>query len=228
MDDDGEAASAVACASEDADIKAYERDMEAEVKVFPHVGDEESLQSLREQYASNPGFLPKIEGLGRTFRALRRTRPDGNCFYRAFLFGIFQQLPGNKEKQDFLLARAEQALDFCVSAGYQRFTVELFAEDFVEAVKSLCADDATVKTAEAIFQENDGYVVWWSRCITSAFLKKHAEEYTAFLSSHPSIAEFCEKEVDPMNTEADHLQIIGLSSFFEVENRTVTSRQFCQ
>mmetsp|Transcript_22266 Transcript_22266/g.51427 ORF Transcript_22266/g.51427 Transcript_22266/m.51427 type:complete len:230 (-) Transcript_22266:24-713(-) len=180
------------------------------------MGPREPLDGLRAQYASNPGFLPKIDGLGRRFAAIRRTRPDGNCFYRAYLYGIFEAIVGKAAPLTEFAARAKASLDFCLGAGYERVALEDFHEEFVSCIERLAAEGASASTVDEVVAECDGFLICWARCLTSAYLKIHAEEYVAFLSSHSSIAEFCAQEVDPMQKDADHLQIVALSSYFGV------------
>ncbi|CAK0856354.1 unnamed protein product [Prorocentrum cordatum] len=164
------------------------------------------------QYMDNPGFLPKVEGLARRFGAVRRTRPDGNCFYRAYLFGIFEALVGSPERQRAFGARAQRSLDFCCSAGYERVAIEDFYEEFSTCLASLAAATDAPAALDAILKDSDDYLVCWTRCLTS----RRRADFVAFLSSHSSIREFCAQEVDPMATEADQLQIVALSTHFGV------------
>jgi len=215
MADDAEAAEA-GHRPDDAEILAHERELQSEVESVHLVGPPVPLEELKAQYAANPEFLPNIESLGKRFGLLRRTRPDGNCFYRAYLFGALEQLVGQRERYEAFAARARQSLEFCVSAGYEKVAIEDFFEEFMSVVDKVGAEGATASTVEAAVAESDGYLVCWSRCLTSAYLKQHQDEYAAFLTSHSSIVDFCAKEVDPMNTEADHLQIIALASYLAV------------
>ena len=49
--------------------------------------------TLPAEYAvGNVVFAKKIESLSKSFANLRRTRGDGNCFYRAFLFSYLENL----------------------------------------------------------------------------------------------------------------------------------------
>mmetsp|Transcript_57693 Transcript_57693/g.185402 ORF Transcript_57693/g.185402 Transcript_57693/m.185402 type:complete len:265 (+) Transcript_57693:60-854(+) len=196
----------------DQEILAHEREVREEAEAVPLVGPRVLLDQLKAQYASNPGFLPKVEGLEKRFVGLRRTRPDGNCFYRAYLFGILEQLLGSKERHAAFVARTKDSLDACVKAGYERVAIEDFHDEFVECVQRVASENASVSTVEDVLKECDGYLVCWARILTSAHLKLHEDNYQAFLSSHASVREFCAQEVDPMNTEADHLQIAALST----------------
>eukprot|EP00929_Paragymnodinium_shiwhaense_P001050 TRINITY_DN101279_c0_g1_i1.p1 TRINITY_DN101279_c0_g1~~TRINITY_DN101279_c0_g1_i1.p1 ORF type:complete len:273 (-),score=53.00 TRINITY_DN101279_c0_g1_i1:145-963(-) len=216
---------------EDIDILEQEREIREQTEVVPLVAAPVQLDALREQYADNAGFLPKVQNLAKSFRALRRTRPDGNCFYRAYMFGMMEQLPNSPERQGFLQRRAKEAMDFCTAAGYERIAIEDFSEVFTESLEKLSSSSTstptdndhanTPPTPEQILEENDGYLICWARILTSAFLKRHKEDYEPFLTSHPDMQTFCSREVDPMNVDADNLQITALSTFFGVPVKVV-------
>lgn len=227
MDDDEAAAvaAAIAAADEDeaagprpsdGDIMEQERDIRVEVSAVPLVGPQVPLESLREQYAENPGFLPKIENLVSRFSSMRRTRPDGNCFYRAYLFGIFEMVLRDKELHEAMVARARASLEYCLKAGYERIAVEDFYEDFCTSLERLGVDGADIGTINEILEENDNYLVFWMRILTSSYLKRNADDFAPFLEMHPSIERFCAAEVDPVGKDADHLQITALSAQLQV------------
>lgn len=186
------------------------------VEALPLVSKLVEIDILKAEYAGNDGFLRKLDSLSKRFSSIRRIRPDGNCFYRAYLFGILEQIAGNKERHAAFTATAKQTLQYCLDVGYEKVAVEDFADVFNMCVGDLSGEHATAATAEATVIENDGYLVCWTRCLTSAHLKRHADDFSAFLTSHGSIENFCAQEVDPMATEADHLQIVALSAVFKV------------
>uniref|UniRef100_A0A6T1A9U3 ubiquitinyl hydrolase 1 n=1 Tax=Alexandrium monilatum TaxID=311494 RepID=A0A6T1A9U3_9DINO len=196
----------------DQEILAHEQELREQAESVPLVGPQDSLELLKAQYADNAGFLPKVQALEQRFASMRRTRPDGNCFYRAYLFGIFEQLLGQKERLAAFTARARTFLDTCMKAGYEKVAVEDFHDEFTACLMQLAVEGASMSLVENMLKECDGYLVCWMRILTSTYLKLHKDDYEAFLSSHASIAEFCTQEVDPMCTEADHLQIAALSS----------------
>jgi len=196
----------------DQDIITHEREVREAAEALPLVGPQEPLDSLKAQYAENAGFLPKVHALEQRFLGLRRTRPDGNCFYRAYLFGIFEQLLASKERLTSFTARAKDFLEMCMRAGYEKVAVEDFFDEFTACLMQISVDGASMSLVEDMLKQCDGYLVCWMRILTSAHLKLHKDDYEAFLSSHSSILDFCTQEVDPMATEADHLQIAALSS----------------
>jgi ubiquitin thioesterase protein OTUB1 len=62
-------------------------------KQRPLLGEKGPIESLRTEYAeSSPIFIAKVAHLCATHSSIRRTRQDGNCFYRCFIFGLLEAL----------------------------------------------------------------------------------------------------------------------------------------
>lgn len=57
------------------------------------VGDPEPLSELAQEYAHGASqFQRKIAALQHDYGLMRRTRGDGNCFYRSFVFSMIEHL----------------------------------------------------------------------------------------------------------------------------------------
>jgi len=54
------------------------------------ISDILDLKILKEEYQNNEGFLKKIKWVETKFPHFRRVRRDGSCFYRAFLYTLFE------------------------------------------------------------------------------------------------------------------------------------------
>jgi len=89
---------------------------------------------------------PKSEG-GRGYGNIRRLRRDGNCFYRSFLYQLFEHyarvmadekpgdLTGAKEQYKQLLATIEGSKkDMVDNGGYDEIVLEDFYDIFLENV----------------------------------------------------------------------------------------------
>ena len=95
--------------------------------------------------ADLPGFVPGIHYLARKYQTMRKIRGDGNCFYRAFLFGYLDILVRQHESGDVeLVAKSEKERERIVSiaqnslmelveVGYSEFTIETFHEVVVHS-----------------------------------------------------------------------------------------------
>jgi ubiquitin thioesterase protein OTUB1 len=66
--------------------------------------------------------------LGEQYDALRRTRGDGNCFYRSFMFSYLEHILETQDKAEVerILKKIEQCKKTLADLGYIEFTFEDF------------------------------------------------------------------------------------------------------
>ena len=57
---------------------------------------------------------------------MRRTRPDGNCFFRGFTFAYFEFLLTNEAELDKFIDLIDKCKDMLVKSGFLFFTIEDF------------------------------------------------------------------------------------------------------
>lgn len=98
---------------------------------IPLVGDLEDLSSLEHEYNEDAVYLAKIKDLSLKYKHIRRTRPDGNCFFRAFSYAYLEHLLTDKKEFEKFNEIATNSKEFLVSLGFSQFTVE----DFYETVR---------------------------------------------------------------------------------------------
>lgn len=108
-DDDDASSSRAATAEQTADDgppPAYERPTDEQIVAQENeiraavagsaalIGEREPLSALRDEYRSDNAsvFAAKAEALSKRYRALRRARGDGNCFFRSFMFALAEGL----------------------------------------------------------------------------------------------------------------------------------------
>lgn len=73
-------------------------------------------------------FTSKIQDLASKYKFMRRTRPDGNCFFRAFAYAYLEHLISNKEDYEKFRQLAENSKEKLVQLGFPSFTLEDFHE----------------------------------------------------------------------------------------------------
>jgi len=222
----------------DGKILAQERLLEKEVQESaPVVGPKTDFGSLAQEYATDPVYLQKIADLQSRYSSLRRTRGDGNCFFRAFGFAYFEYLlllsdSSSSSPASTAVAAAERKAfkqrctdmkDLLISTlGFPQFTVEDFHDTFVEAVEKLdpSAASATTSVDGLLETFNDqglsDYLIVFLRLITSGQLQKDADFYVNFVDGGRGVKDFCNQEVEPMNKESDHIHIIALAMALDV------------
>lgn len=97
------------------------------------IGEKESLKALESEYAEDEIYLSKAKTLGQKYAYIRRTRPDGNCFFRAFSYAYLEKLINNREDYEKFQELARKSKDNLVALGFSQFTVE----DFHDTVNNI-------------------------------------------------------------------------------------------
>nr|CAD7264622.1 unnamed protein product [Timema shepardi] len=187
------------------------------------VGDMEPISSLEGEYASDEIFHQKVQDLSRKYKSMRRTRPDGNCFFRGFSYAYLEYLLKNKEEYKRFHELASKSKDDLVTMGFPKFTVEDFhdtlanalvvlscstAEDgeievrisFMEVVKKVgeSPDNFSQRELHDLFnqQSYSDYVVVYLRLITSGQLQRDSEFYQNFIDGKRTVLEFCHQSAN--------------------------------
>ncbi|XP_015520182.1 ubiquitin thioesterase otubain-like [Neodiprion pinetum] len=179
------------------------------------VGEKEPLQSLEREYLEDEVYLSKAKTLGQKYSYIRRTRPDGNCFFRAFSYAYLERLIDIKDEFEKFRELALKSKDNLVSLGFPEFTVEDFHDTFMEVIDKVGAGtEASRLELHKLFNEQgySDYVVVYLRLIASGQLQREADFYQHFIEGDRTVTEFCHQEVEPMYKESDHIHIIAMSA----------------
>lgn len=169
------------------------------------VSGRQAMASLQAEYAAgNPVFVAKIVALGNS-AAYYKTRGDGNCFYRGFAFAAFTRAALNPH----LASRLRASPAVLHSAGFSALAYEDFL-DTTLAVLALAVTDTDRDQLHAAFNdpESSNSVVVYLRFLTSATIKSNPLAYEPFLEG--PLDRWCERNVEAIGAEADHLQINAL------------------
>ncbi|KAG8322176.1 ubiquitin thioesterase otubain-like [Homalodisca vitripennis] len=200
-------------------ILQQQRDLEKEIsEKIALVGLKENLSTLESEYDSDDIYRQKVQDLSSKYKSIRRTRPDGNCFFRGFAFAYFERLLENQEEYKRFRDVALHSKDFLISLGFPQFTLEDFHDTFMEVVDLVGKGPDAQEALYAKFNDQgySDYVVVYLRLLTSGQLQKQANFYKYFIEGDRTVADFCSQEVEPMFKESDHIHIIALSAAFNV------------
>jgi len=182
------------------------------------------IKQLEVDFASDEVFRAKVVKLGEIYSEFRRTRPDGNCFFRAVGFRLFELMLENLDEFSKVKKAVEGSKDEMVKLGMPEFTVEDFYDNFMDTLERLAGDDKMkLEELEETFN-NEGisnYLVVFLRLLTSKQLQLEGEFYQNFMEGGRTVAEFCSTEVEPMYKESDHIHIIGLTAAAGISVRVV-------
>ncbi|ESO86824.1 hypothetical protein LOTGIDRAFT_220355 [Lottia gigantea] len=205
----------------DDQICAQQRDIEKQIT------DEQSLVSnilsfdvLKTEYQDDQVFQNKIQDIKSRYKHMRKTRGDGNCFFRAFGFAYLEHLL--KDDSDFPRFKevASKSKDELVSLGFPQFTIEDFHDTFMEVIDKV----GNKISYEEFFQlyTDQGisdYFVVYLRLIVSGHLQKEEDFFMNFVEGGRTVKEFCNQEVEPMHKESDHIHITALTAALGVTIR---------
>ncbi|KAG5532770.1 hypothetical protein RHGRI_027163 [Rhododendron griersonianum] len=182
-----------------------------EAEKIPFVGDKarEPLSSLAAEYQSgSPILLEKIKLLTEEFAAIRRTRGDGNCFFRSFMFSYLERILESQDQEEVhrITGNVENCRRTLQSLGYADFTFEDFFALFLEQL-------------ESVLQGNKESI----RFVTSGEIRKRSEFFEPFILglTNATVEQFCKSSVEPMGEESDHVHITALSDALGVPIRVV-------
>ncbi|MBA0556734.1 hypothetical protein Golob_026811 [Gossypium lobatum] len=180
-----------------------------EAKKIPFVGDKEPLSMLAAEYESgSPILLEKIKVLDQQYAAIRRTRGDGNCFFRSFMFSYLEHILESQDRAevDRIKGNVEECRKTLQSLGHTDFTFEDFFSLFLEQL-------------ECVLQGNEDSI----RFVTSGEIRKRSEFFEPFILglTNATVEQFCKSSVEPMGEESDHVHITALSDALGVPIRVV-------
>ncbi|XP_022899967.1 ubiquitin thioesterase otubain-like [Onthophagus taurus] len=208
-------------------ILQQQRQIQQEIsETISLVGELDTIQSLHAEYAADEVYLEKIKDLSSKYKFIRRTRPDGNCFFRAFSYGYIEKLLNNKEDFNTFFMLASNSKNSLVQLGFPQFTVEDFYDTFMEVLKRI-GETKNVNDARrelhTLFNEQgySDYMVVYLRLLTSGQLQRDQDFYSCFIEGDRTVADFCHQEVEPMYKESDHIHIMAACSAMNTGVRVV-------
>ncbi|KAJ8759363.1 hypothetical protein K2173_006883 [Erythroxylum novogranatense] len=197
----------------------------------PFVGDKEPLSALAAEYQSgSPILIEKIKILSDQYAAIRRTRGDGNCFFRGFMFSYLEHilLTQDRLEVDRVKNNVEDCRKMLQSLGYVEFTFEDFFSLFLEQLDCVIeGNESSISYDELLNRSRDqsvsDYVVMFFRFVTSGEIQKRSEFFEPFILglTNATVEQFCKSAVEPMGEESDHVQITALSDALGVPIRVV-------
>ncbi|CBI29258.3 hypothetical protein AAG906_004128 [Vitis piasezkii] len=204
-----------------------------EAEKVPFIGDKEPLSVLAAEYESgSPILLKKIKVLGEKYGSIRRTRGDGNCFFRGFMFSYLEHILESQDQAevDRVTTNVEKCRETLQALGYADFTFEDFFALFLEQLESVVqGKETSISHDELVIRSRDqsisDYIVMFFRFVTSGEIKRRSEFFEPFIlgmtNATATVEQFCKSSVEPMGEESDHVHIIALSDALGVPIRVV-------
>ncbi|KAJ1105220.1 hypothetical protein NDU88_002628 [Pleurodeles waltl] len=179
----------------------------------PHlISEKVDILSILNDNAEDGIYQRKIRELSHRYTFVRRTRGDGNCFYRALAFSYLESILGNHRQISRFKDIVLQSKYELTSAGFEDHEFRNVFNHFFSVIE-LVETDGSISDLLRVFNDENcsDSIVQYLRLLTAAFLKNHTEFFQQFMEDGIDIKDFCAQEVQPMAMECDHPQIVALT-----------------
>ncbi|KAK9846306.1 hypothetical protein WJX81_001294 [Elliptochloris bilobata] len=216
----------------DEEIIAQENAIRAsEAEKLGFVGDIEPLVALEKEYeAGSEVFVRKIRSLESSYRSMRRTRGDGNCFFRSFIFAYMEVLVATNDlaERNRVVTCLRQWRPKLMETGFQELVFEDALEVLIDQLNSLgTAEPLTVRQLEDNLRDASlsPMIVMMLRMLDSAEIQRRGDFFYPFIlgmsDEATTVEQFCRRYVEPMGEESDHVHIVALTDALQVPIRVV-------
>lgn len=210
------------------DIINYENQLRAEMEKTPLISPVTSIDSLIKEY-KNSIFEKSIHEITKKYKYIRYARRDGNCFYRSYLYRLFEHcfLNNDFKSHKEILQKTEHCRDLLERNGFEWLVVEEFYNVFINEFKLVMTleQNDRRKYLDILFsdKEKGNYMIAFVRIYISAYIKENRLLYENFIFDE-DLDSWCRREVEPIDVECDNLQIIAVTNCFNtgvlIENLT--------
>lgn len=196
-----------------------------EIEKEPLISHKKDIFEMMEEFKQNNIFIEKIMDLSQNQEKLnyRRTRKDGSCFYRSFLYRFCELIiiDNSLLKKYDIFGKIKQGRDLMLKAGFE----EIVFEDFEDSYKNLLMKlrNKEMDSGGLYYHLNekinfDTYVMYF-RFLISAFIRVNKFLFEVYFEGENLLIQFCQREVEPIDSEADQIQIMALFNFFNIPLR---------
>ena len=202
-------------------LLTIKKDVEKEPLISPAL----SLSVLFDEYQLSENFLKKAKSLQSVFgkSLIRKARKDGNCFYRSFLFRFCEILcMGSQFFEKFkVFEKVKGFTDMMLKAGFEKMVFEDFESFFLEFLGEIKNGRINILNAHTALSDKGtfDFYVMYLRFLISAYIRTSGPLFEMYFESDYELKQFCSREVEPIDAEADQIQIIALFNLFEVPLR---------
>ncbi|CAF2462484.1 unnamed protein product [Rotaria sp. Silwood2] len=208
----------------DLDQRTQEQQNEIEKEIADHqplISAKIETSELKNEYLLEDKIYQDKE-LIKKYKYIRRTRGDGNCFYRAFGFGYLEQNLNHKNELERFRQLTHTLKNKLVQLGYLDFTVEDVSDVVLEVIDNVCKSANETSLMESFCSPaHSDYFVAYLRLFTSAYLQMNSAFFENFIEDGKTVKQFCSTEVEPMARESDNIHIIALAKAAAVPLRVI-------
>jgi len=202
----------------------YENSLRQEIEMStPLVSEEIPTSILMEDYKSNSEYANSVKQITDKYKHMKKVRRDGNCFYRSFIFRLFEYIciKNNKALYEHVIKKIKEAKDLIERNGYDWSFIQdfynIFYMEFHHCFNSLEACQISVRDyLNKLFsdKEKGNYLIYFVRFCIAAFLKENSFLYEVYVDG--PFGNWITSEVEAIDHEADQIQIMACVNYFEI------------
>lgn len=204
------------------EIIDYENKLRQEIEEkSPLISNVFPVEELIKEYQNSINFSKSILEIQSKYKYLRYARRDGNCFYRSFLYRLFEHIiiKNDINTYNMILKKLEKCKDLLEFNGFEWSVCEEFYNSFINEFKFFPQLEKNEKLPYLNLLFSDkvkcNYLISFVRMYISAYIKENRILYENFLFDE-DLDSWCRREVEPIDVECDHLQIIAVTNCFGV------------
>ena len=111
----------------------YENSLRQQIEMSsPLVSDELSIIVLMDDYKFNSEYANSVKQITDKYKHIKKVRRDGNCFYRSFIFRLFEYIciKNNKNLYEHICKKIKDSKDLIERNGYDWSFIQDFYNIF--------------------------------------------------------------------------------------------------
>lgn len=203
------------------EIIKFENEIRNEIELTtPLVSELFPIEHLYKDF-ENSEFEKAIPKISEKYEKIRTVRRDGNCFYRAYLYRLFEELGTKKDQylNEHLTKIVTDSKDLTEKQGISWIVFEDFYTLFLEEINRAFTIhvDSIREYLDKLFsnKEKSNYLIVFVRLFISAYLKENRILYESFIFDD-EFNTWVQREVEAIDNECDQVQIMAIVNAFDI------------
>ena len=203
------------------ELISYENKLREEIEnTSPLVSEPLDMSVLVNEYQDTE-FITSIVQIMSKYKHIRTTRRDGNCFYRGYLFRLFEEIAINKDSNLYnkIIKVIEYSKEITGKHNYEWNVYEDFYTVFKEEIERVYTIDKEYaqEYLKKLFEnkEKGNYLIVFVRLFIAAYLKENKILYENFIFEQ-EFENWILKEVETVDNECEQIQIMAIVNAFDI------------
>ena len=202
----------------------YENSIRQEIEqTTPLISEELPISILLDDYKSNQEYSSSVKEVTDKYKHIRKVRRDGNCFYRSFIYRIFEYIcmKNDKSLYEHIIKKISESKELIKKNGYDWDFISdfynIFYMEFHHCFNSLETKGISVREyLDNLFsdKEKGNYLIYFIRFCIAAFLKENSFLYEVYVDG--PFENWITREVEAIDHEADQIQIMACVNYFDI------------